>query len=122
MKMKSFHATSGGGHEGLVLREHDVPAPGPREVLLRMRANSLNFREIQVLRGTYSLPVKDDVVMCADGAGEIAAIGPGVTRVKVGDRVAVNMYPRWLDGPWLPEVRAQLGGSIDGMMTEYKVV
>src|SRR5262249_7450341 len=98
--MKSYHATSGAGYEGLVLKEHHGPTPGPREVLLRMRANSVNFREISVLRGTYPLPVKKDVIMGADGAGEIATVGPGVTRVKVGDRVAVNMFPRWLDGPF----------------------
>ena len=96
--MKAFHATSGSGLAGLVLREHPMPEPGPREVLVRMRANSLNYRELSVLRGTYPLPVKPDVVMGADGAGEIAQIGPGVTRVRVGDRVAAAMFPRWIDG------------------------
>ena len=120
--MKSYHATSGGGLAGLVLREHGEPAPGPREVLVRVRANSLNFRELSVLRGTYPLPVKPDVVMGADGAGEVVALGPNVTRVRVGDRVAAAMFPRWIDGPIAWEYAPQIGGSLDGMMAEFVVL
>ena len=116
--MKSYHATSGAGLAGLVLKEHDEPSPGLREVLVRVRANSLNFRELSVLRGTYPLPVKPDVVMGADGAGEVVALGPDVTRVRVGDRVAAAMFPRWIGGPIAWEYAPQLGGSLDGMMTE----
>jgi NADPH:quinone reductase-like Zn-dependent oxidoreductase len=68
--MKSYHASSGVGLSGLVLRESQTPTPGPNEALIRVRANSLNYREILVLRGTYPLPVKPDVVMGSDGAGE----------------------------------------------------
>ncbi len=90
--------------------------------MLRVRASSLNFREISVLRGTYPLPVKPDVVMGADGAGEVVALGPGVTRVRVGDRIAPTMFPRWIDGPIAWEYAPQIGGSLDGMMTEYAVL
>jgi NADPH:quinone reductase-like Zn-dependent oxidoreductase len=120
--MKSYHATSGAGLAGLTLKDHPDPSPGPREVLVRVRANSLNYRELSVLRGTYPLPVKADVVMCADGAGEVAAVGEGVTRVKVGDCVAAAMFPRWLDGPFGWDVAPQLGGSLDGMLTELAVL
>jgi NADPH:quinone reductase-like Zn-dependent oxidoreductase len=120
--MKSYHASSGAGLAGLTLREDDEPTPGPREVLIRVRANSLNFRELSVLRGTYPLPVKPDVVMGADGAGEIVAIGEGVTRVKPGDRVAAAMFPRWIDGPISWEYAPQIGGSLDGMLTEIVVL
>src|SRR5215471_14287295 len=96
--MKSYHANSGAGIAGLTTKEHDEPNPGPREVLVRVKANSLNFRELSVLRGNYPLPVKPDVVMGADGAGEIVALGDGVTRVKIGERVAAAMFPRWIDG------------------------
>jgi NADPH:quinone reductase-like Zn-dependent oxidoreductase len=120
--MQSYHANSGSGIAGLTLREHPEPRAGPREVLVRVRANSLNLRELSVLRGTYPLPVKPDVVMAADGAGEIVGMGEDVTRVKIGDRVAVAMFPRWIDGPFSWECAPQIGGSLDGMLTELAVV
>jgi NADPH:quinone reductase-like Zn-dependent oxidoreductase len=120
--MKSYHANSGAGIEGLTVKEHNEPKPGPREVLVRVRANSLNFRELMVLRGDYPLPVKPDVVMGADGAGEVVALDAGVSRVKVGDRVAAAMFPRWIDGPIDWEFAPQLGGSLDGMFSEYVVL
>jgi hypothetical protein len=67
--MKSYHADPGAGLSGLTLRKHEKPTPGPREVLLKIRANPLNSRELLVLRGTYPLPVKPDVVIGADSAG-----------------------------------------------------
>jgi NADPH:quinone reductase-like Zn-dependent oxidoreductase len=120
--MKSYHANSGGGLASLVAKEHPVPQPGPRELLIRVRANSLNARELSVLAGTYPLPVKPDVIMCADGAGEIVALGPGVRRRAVGDRVTAAMFPDWFDGPIAPEYAAQIGGSLDGMLSEYVVL
>jgi NADPH:quinone reductase-like Zn-dependent oxidoreductase len=109
--MKSYHAHSGGGLASLAVREHPVPQPGPGEVLVRVCANSLNAREFSVLQGTYPLPVKPDVVMCADGAGEVAAVGPGVRRATIGDRVAAAMFPRWIDGPNALEHAPQIGGG-----------
>ena len=117
--MKSFHANSGGGLASLAARDDPVPQPGLGEVLIRVRANSLNAREFSVLQGTYPLPVKPDVVMCADGAGDIVAVGPNVRRAAIGDRVAAAMFPRWLDGPIALEYAPQIGGSLDGMLTEY---
>jgi NADPH:quinone reductase-like Zn-dependent oxidoreductase len=78
----------------------------------------LNARELLVLEGTYPLPVKADVVMGADGAGDVIAIGSRVTRVAVGDRVAASMFPRWIAGRIDWEYAAQLGGSVDGMMAD----
>jgi NADPH:quinone reductase-like Zn-dependent oxidoreductase len=95
--MRSYHANSGAGLAGLTQKEHPEPKPGFSEMLMRVRANSLNFRELSVLRGTYPLPVKPDVVMGADGAGEVVSVGPGVSRVNVGDRVAAAMFPRWIE-------------------------
>lgn len=120
--MKSYHVNLGAGLAGLTLREHPRPEPGPGEALVRVRASSLSYRELMILRGWYPLPVKPDVVAVSDGAGEVAAVGPGVTAVKPGDRVAASIFPDWLEGRFRPEVIAQLGGSLDGMLTEYAVL
>jgi NADPH:quinone reductase-like Zn-dependent oxidoreductase len=120
--VKSYHVEYGGGLSSLSVREHPQPEPRSREVLVRIRANSLSFRELSILRGRYPLPVKPDVVPVSDGAGEVVAVGPGVTRVKAGDRVAAAIFPRWIDGPFGPEQAAQLGGSLDGLLTEYAVL
>jgi NADPH:quinone reductase-like Zn-dependent oxidoreductase len=120
--MKSYHVTYGGGIDSLVLREHEMPKPGPGEVLVRVRATSLNARELMILRGDYPLPVKADVVAVSDGAGEVEGIGEGVARVKVGDRVAASLFPLWLGGPFSFEVAPQIGGSLDGMLTEFAVL
>ncbi len=120
--MKSYHINKGAGLAGLTLKEHDIPAPAPREVLLRVRACSLNARELLILRGYYPLPIRPDVVAVSDGAGEVVAVGEGVTRVRVGDRVAASIFPQWIDGPFGWEYSAQLGGSLDGMLTEYTVL
>jgi NADPH:quinone reductase-like Zn-dependent oxidoreductase len=120
--MKSYHASLGAGIAGIVLREHARPEPGPHQILVRVRAASPNARELWILRGHYPLPIKPDVVLASDGAGEVAAIGEGVTRTKVGDRIAPAIFPRWIDGPFAAEYSAQLGGSLDGMLTEFALL
>jgi NADPH:quinone reductase-like Zn-dependent oxidoreductase len=87
--MRSYHINLGADIEGLALREQAQPKPGPHQVLMRVRAASLNFRDIMIiLRGRYPLPVKPDVIPVSDGAGEVVAIGEGVTRVKPGGKIA----------------------------------
>lgn len=120
--MKSYHANLGAGISGIVRRERDRPEPGRNEVVIRVRAASLNARELMILRGYYSLPVKPDVVLLADGAGEVVATGEGVTRTRMGDRVVCAVFPQWIDGRFGRDVAAQLGGSLDGMLTEFACV
>lgn len=118
--MKSYHINMGTGLEGLTLMEHDMPRLRPHEALVRVHAVSLNYRELMImLQGRYPLPVKRNVVAVSDGAGEVVAIGENVTRAKVGDRVVTSIFPHWIDGPFSIEYAAQLGGSLDGMLTEY---
>jgi NADPH:quinone reductase-like Zn-dependent oxidoreductase len=121
-RMRSYHANLGAGIDGLTVREHEVRQPGAGEVMLRVRASSLSFRELMILRGWYPLPITSDVVPVSDGAGEVVEIGEGVTRVAVGDRVAASIFPRWIDGRFAAEYTAQLGGSLDGMLTEYAIL
>ena len=120
--MRSYHADPGAGIEGLTLREHETPTPGPRQVVVRVHANSLSARELMVLRGDYVLPVKRDVVPVSDAAGEVVEIGEGVSRVAPGDSVAATLFPSWIDGPFGLDVAAQLGASLDGTLAELVVL
>jgi NADPH:quinone reductase-like Zn-dependent oxidoreductase len=107
------------GFEGLKLVERPVPEPGPGEVVVRLRAASLNYRDLVSVR--MARPgTRPGFVPLSDGCGEIAAIGAGVTRVRPGDRVAPQFFPDWISGPLDPEVRASsLGGPHDGCLQQY---
>ncbi|MCX4747864.1 NAD(P)-dependent alcohol dehydrogenase [Kitasatospora sp. NBC_01287] len=111
------------GLDGLVRRGRAIPEPGANQVLIRVRAASLNRRDLMILDGTYAVPAAPGVVPLSDGAGEVVAVGEGVSRAKAGDRVAVTYFRRWIDGPMtLPLVSEQHGANLGGMLTEYQVV
>src|SRR5258707_8267305 len=108
--------------DGIVLRSSEDPRPGPKEILMRVRASSLNYRDLMVLKGGGRGPTKLGVVPLSDGAGEVAAIGEGVTRVKLGDRVIGTFHPRWFGGPLSADyLTDRLGANLDGMLAEYAV-
>jgi len=121
-RSRSYHAGLGVGIDGLTVREHEPRRPGPGEVTLEVRARSLSYRDLMILRGWYPLPIKPDVVPISDGAGEVVEVGEGVRRVTVGDRVSAAIFPRWTDGRFTPEVTPQLGGSLDGMLAERVIL
>ncbi|MFC5186656.1 zinc-dependent alcohol dehydrogenase family protein [Actinomadura harenae] len=120
--MKSYRLDPGHGLAGLTLHEQDEPEPGRRQVVVRVRASSIGFRDLMVLANTYVLPISPGVVPGCEGVGEVVAVGEGVGRVRVGDRVAATVFPRWLDGPFLPGNAVQLGTMVDGMLTEYALL
>ncbi len=104
------------------LRPIDIPKPQakPGTVLIKVHAVSLNYRDLMVVKGLYNPKMVLPRIPCSDGAGEVVAIGEGVTRVKVGDRVCGIFMQRWLDGPPTAEKsKDALGGDVDGMLTEY---
>jgi NADPH:quinone reductase-like Zn-dependent oxidoreductase len=110
------------GIDSLVQIERDVPVPAAGEVLIRVHAVSLNYRDLLILQGRYARGLKLPLVPLSDGAGEVVAVGPGVTRVQRGDRVAGIFMQNWLSGEVSPYVgRSALGGSIDGVFAEYVV-
>lgn len=105
----------------LAVTRAPIPAPGPGEVLLRLRASSLNFHDYLVVAG--HIPVVEGRVPLSDGAGEIAALGPGVSGWTVGDRVMGAFFPRWIDGP--PDRtnnRAISGETADGFAADHVVM
>jgi NADPH:quinone reductase-like Zn-dependent oxidoreductase len=113
----------GAGIDALVKVGRPTPKPQYRQVLVKVAACSLNFRDYGIVRGSYRMPVRENLVPLSDGAGEVVEVGPGVTRVKAGDRVAGCFFQRWPAGEPGPHVHASaLGGSLDGMLAEFVVL
>jgi NADPH:quinone reductase-like Zn-dependent oxidoreductase len=111
------------GLEHLHLDERPEPAPGPGEVQVRVKAASLNYRDLMVATGRYSRGARYPLVPLSDGAGEITAVGHGVTAWRVGDRVATSFFAGWVDGPQTPERAATaLGGAVDGVLADTIVL
>src|SRR6202163_2855840 len=110
-----------GSLDGLVLAERNVPSPAVGEVLIRVRASSLNVRDLMIINGEYPMPVPPGRVPLSDGAGEVVAVGAGVTRFKVGDRVVNSFFPNWFGGTF-NAMPVQYVVDCDGWLTEYKAV
>lgn len=103
------------GIDALAFVERPEPVPGAGEVLIRMRALSLNYRDLLIVDGVGRWRVAQPRVPVSDGVGIVAATGDGVTRVNTGDRVATIFYPRWIDGGPAAE---KMGGALGGAMTD----
>src|SRR5271156_2078066 len=111
------------GIDNLELVERPTPQPSHGQVLVRIRAVSLNYRDLLVVLGKYNPRLALPRILCSDGAGEVVALGDGVKRVTIGQRVAGIFMQNWIDGP--PDAakqRGALGGDIDGMLAEYVVL
>jgi len=122
-EMKAFEIRDGFGIERLTLVDKSEPVPGPGQALIKMKAFSLNYRDLMVVTGTYNPRMKLPRVPFSDGAGEVIAIGQGVTRVKAGDRVTPTFMQKWIDGePDVEKGKSALGGGIDGLLAEYVVL
>jgi NADPH:quinone reductase-like Zn-dependent oxidoreductase len=108
--------------DDLAVVTRPTPAPGPRELLLRMRAAALNYRDLAIGRGEYGVfPLP--LVPLSDGAGEVVAVGDEVRRFRPGDLVCPAYVPDWIDGPVEEETgRRRLGGTADGVLTEWLCV
>ena len=106
--------------DGLKLITRPDPKPGASEVVIRVRAASLNARDQGIMKGRYGGgAITKPTIPLSDGAGEIVALGSDVTRFKTGDRVMAIFNSGWVDGPNRPENRGKaLGGPLDGMLTE----
>jgi NADPH:quinone reductase-like Zn-dependent oxidoreductase len=118
--MKVFEIKQAAGIGSLDLVERPNPKPGYGHVLVSIKAVSLNYRDLLVVKGAYSRNLPFGLIPCSDGAGEVVEVGDGVTRVKPGDRVAGIFFQAWVSGE-LDEIKAKsaLGGAIDGVLAEY---
>jgi len=111
------------GIDNLELADRPMPQPAHGQVLVAVRAVSLNYRDLLVTLGKYNPKLALPRIPCSDGAGEIVALGEDVTRWHVGQRVAGIFMQNWIEGP--PDAakqRGALGGDIDGMLAEYVVL
>ncbi|WP_412540256.1 NAD(P)-dependent alcohol dehydrogenase [Longispora sp. K20-0274] len=120
--MRTYYLDGLGSFEGIVARDAPEPTPGPTGIVVRVRAVALNRRDVAIVNGTYPLPSVPGVIPVSDGAGEVVAVGPEVTRFRVGDRVVGSYFAKWLDGRLNIGLIDQLGCTLDGMLTEYALL
>ncbi|HWI13270.1 MAG TPA: NAD(P)-dependent alcohol dehydrogenase [Burkholderiales bacterium] len=122
--MREFRLGKLGTLDALELRDAPAPRPGLGQVTIRVRACSLNHRDLNIVSGNYAnVALKPGAIPVSDGAGEIIATGPGVSRWKPGDRVAPIFMQRWFGGPLQQEYMPYaLGGPSDGVLAEEIVM
>ncbi|RYF76525.1 MAG: NAD(P)-dependent alcohol dehydrogenase [Comamonadaceae bacterium] len=121
--MHTYRLQELGSLAGLRRLDENMPRPGNGEALVRVRARSLNFRDLLILQQRYAFPARPGVVPLSDGAGEVVALGPGVTSLRAGDRVAACYFPKWQAGRLeMPMALEQFGCTRDGMLAEHVVV
>ena len=121
--MKAVEIKGSFGIDSLALTERPEPKLGPGQVVMKVKAASLNYRDLMTVKGQYNPKQPLPLIPLSDGVGEVVDIGSGVTRVKTGDRVAGIFAQKWLAGtPSRAELRSTLGGPLDGMLAEYAVL
>jgi NADPH:quinone reductase-like Zn-dependent oxidoreductase len=114
----------GVGLDQLICVDRPMLRPGPEQVLVRVHAASLNYRDLLIAEGKYGRsPLRYPLVPLSDAAGEVVEVGSAVTRVAPGDRVAGTFFQNWVDGPFAASNAATaLGGAIDGVLAEQVVL
>jgi NADPH:quinone reductase-like Zn-dependent oxidoreductase len=120
--MKCFELQGPDGLEGLRLVERPVPIAGPGQVLVRIKAATLNYRDLLTIKGGYGSRQKFPLIPVSDGAGIVEALGPDVREFAPGDRVVGSFFETWIGGePSAAKMHGALGGAVDGVLTEYRV-
>lgn len=121
--MKALVIQNGFGLENVGVVDLPDPGPGPGQVLVRIRAASLNYRDLLIARGHYNPKLKMPRVLGSDGAGEVVSVGAGVTAIKPGDPVVGCFMQHWIDGPITEAAaRSTLGSDRDGVLAELAVL
>ncbi len=120
--MRAYELREGFGIDNLQSVERSIAEPGPYEVLVRIKACSLNYRDLLMVNGSYNPRQRLPLIPLSDGIGEVEQVGERVTRVKIGDRVAGIFAQTWLDGPLQTDERSSiLGGPLDGVLCGLRV-
>ena len=120
--MKAWELQGPAGFDDMKLVEKPVPTPGPGQVLVKLKAATINYRDLLTVKGGYGSRQKFPLVPLSDGAGVVECVGPGVTAFKAGDRVTGSFFEGWLSGePSEAKMRSNLGGALDGVLCEYRV-
>ncbi|HEV3436089.1 MAG TPA: NAD(P)-dependent alcohol dehydrogenase, partial [Gemmata sp.] len=120
--MNALVIQTGFGLENLAIEERPTYTPGPGQVLVRVRAASLNYRDLLIAKGHYNAKLNLPRVLGSDAAGEVAAVGEQVTKFKPNDRVIGCFMPQWIDGPISESAaKSTLGNDRDGVLSEFLV-
>lgn len=118
--MKVYEIRDGFGLDHLQVAERPQPEPGPGQVVVQVRAVSLNYRDLMVIKGAYNPRLRMPRIPCSDGVGKVVAVGQGVHRVKIGQRVAGTFLQDWRAGNLADgDARSDLGSTLDGMLAEH---
>ncbi len=121
--MRAFVLPEPKGIDALQQVDRPEPKPGRGQILVRVHACSLNYRDYAIAVGAYRAGSKPDLIPLSDGAGEVVSVGADVSKFKAGDRVAGNFFQRWIGGePAADSHGSALGGGIDGMLADYVVL
>ncbi|HSK72667.1 MAG TPA: NAD(P)-dependent alcohol dehydrogenase [Pyrinomonadaceae bacterium] len=108
------------GIENLALTGREQPEPKEGEVLVKLHAASVNYRDLMMVKGTYNPKLKTPLIPFSDGAGEVVAVGENVTKWNVGDRVCPIFMQGWIEGEIsYQKARTALGGDLDGCLREF---
>lgn len=121
--MRAYEMSAADGLDSWRSAERPTPQPGRGQVLVRLRAASLNYRDLLICEGRYPFAINlDRLIPVSDGAGEVVALGEGVRRFRGGERVAGIFSQSWLGGAQVADMwQTALGGAVDGVLAEYRV-
>ena len=121
--MRCYEIASANGIGGLVLNQRNHSTPGPGEVLVQVCASSINYRDLMMIEDPVPRGVRYPTIPNSDAAGDVMAVGSGVTAVKVGDRVATCFFQRWDSGTITSDgMNSALGGALDGVLAEQVIL
>jgi NADPH:quinone reductase-like Zn-dependent oxidoreductase len=123
MQATALRLSGESGIDALTFDTCEVPEPGPQDVLVRIRAVSLNQRDLMIAEGRYGPDQPKPRILGSDGAGDVVAVGSDVTAFQPGDRVVAGFFRDWFDGDLTFEAAGTaLGGGVDGTLTTYMLL